>query len=274
METPRPSAVWSDRFRVRAVELDDRWRLRPASLCDYLQEAAAAHAHALGVSVEALHPRGLTWVLSRFHVRAASYPRWRAEVVVETWPSAVSGPFALRDFRVLDSDGLPLAAATSSWMVIDIAKRKPVPLPDFILSIHGPNPGRAVDDPFAVLPPLPEAAERSLVLEIRRADLDLNRHLNFVKTIELGLEAVPPDVVVGRELRDLEVAFRAEGWLGDRVVSRSAALDAGEPRKLGHALFRESDGRELARMTSTWAVPGGRSGRGAGGAGPEGSLVI
>lgn len=268
METPRPPAVWNDRFRVRAGELDDRWRLRPSSLCDYLQEAAAAHAHALGVSVAALHPRGLTWVLSRFHVRAAFYPAWRGEVVVETWPSAVSGLFALRDFRVLDAGGSQLAAATSSWMVIDIVKRKPVPLPDFILSIHGPSPGRALDDSFYGLPQLPEPAEWSPVLEIRRADLDLNRHLNFVKIIELGLEAVPPEVREGRELRDLEVAFRAEGWLGDRVLSRSGALEPGEPRRLGHSLLRESDGREIARMASTWAIP---SGRGAESWGPGGA---
>jgi len=251
MEKRTGEGVWKDRFRVRAYELDDRWRLRPASLCNYLQESAAAHAHALGVSVDALHPRGLTWVLSRFHVRVSAYPLWRQEVTVETWPSAVSDLFALRDFRVQDAGGALLAVASSSWMVIDLQRRKPVPLPDFILSIHRDSPGRALDEPFAKLPE-PDIYSWSKVLEIRNADLDLNLHLNFVKSIELGLEAVPAEILARQALSDLEVSFRAEGRKGDRVVAKSGSLPGKEPLRLGHTLLRQSDGRELTRMTSIW----------------------
>ncbi|MBN2199701.1 MAG: hypothetical protein JW747_07635 [Candidatus Aminicenantes bacterium] len=247
--------MWRDRFRVRAYELDDRWSLRPASLCDYLQESAAAHAQALGVSVDALHPRGLTWVLSRLHVRVNAFPLWRQEVTVETWPSAVSDLFALRDFRVLDAGEALLAAASSSWMVIDLKKRKPVPLPDFILSIHHNSPGRALDDSFSKLP-VPNVFSLSKVLEVRNADLDLNRHLNFVKSVALGLEAVPDEILARRALSDLEVSFRAEGRKGDRVVAKSGPLSRDEPLQLGHVLLREKDGVELARMASTWTPAG------------------
>lgn len=231
--------------------MDDRWRVRLSALCNILQESAAAHAQALGMGHDELLTRNLSWILSRFHVRVEAYPCWRQELIVETWPSAVSGLFALREFRILDTEGLVLAVATSSWMVIDLAAKKPAPLPEFVTRLHDKCPGRVLDDAFARLPS-PDQALFSCLLETRRSDLDLNRHVNFVKTIELGLEAVPDKVWENRRVSDLEIAFRSEIILGERIIVRAGFLSEDEPWRLGHSLIREKDNLEMARLTSTW----------------------
>ena len=243
--------IWRETFRVRAEDMDDLWRMRLAAVCNYLQESAVAHAQALGMGRDALLVKNLTWILSRFHVRMASYPRWAQDVRVETWPSAISGLFALRDFRMLDSDGRELAVATSSWMVVDLEAKKPVPLPDFITRLHARCSGRALADPFDKIPaPVQTVASRRL--EVRRSDLDLNRHVNFVKTIELGLEAVPASIWDKRQASALEIAFRSEMFLGEAVIARAGFLSEAEPLRLGHSLVREKDGQEAARLTTTW----------------------
>ena len=243
--------IWRETFRVRTEDMDDLWRVRLAAVCNFLQESAVAHAQALGMGRDALLAKNLTWILSRFHVRMASYPRWAQDVIVETWPSAISGLFALRDFRMLDADGRELAVATSSWMVIDLEAKKPVALPDSITRLHARCPGRALADPFNKIP-APEKASVSRRLEVRRSDLDLNRHVNFVKTIELGLEAVPASVWDERQASGLEIAFRSEIFLGEAVVARVGYLSETEPLRLGHSLLREKDGQEAARLTTTW----------------------
>jgi medium-chain acyl-[acyl-carrier-protein] hydrolase len=243
--------LWRETFRVRSQDMDELWRLRLAALCNFLQESAVAHAQALGMGRDALLAKNLTWVLSRFHVRVADYPRWGQDLIVETWPSAVSGQFALREFRILDTRGREMALATSSWMVVDLGTKKPALLPDFIAQLHVKCPGRALADPFDKIP-APEKTTVSRLLEVRRSDLDLNRHVNFVKTIELGLEAVPAPVWEKRRVSDLEIAFRSEIVLADTIVARAGFLSEGEPLRLGHSLVREKDGRETARLTTTW----------------------
>ena len=52
-------------FTVRYYEVGSSRLVRPATLLDYLQDAAAEHASILRIGVQDLHHRDLTWVLSR-----------------------------------------------------------------------------------------------------------------------------------------------------------------------------------------------------------------
>jgi medium-chain acyl-[acyl-carrier-protein] hydrolase len=244
--------VWRETFRVRSQDMDDLWRLRFTALCNFLQESAVAHAQALGMGRDALLTRNLTWVLSRFHVRLGDHPAWGRDLTVETWPSAVLGQFALREFRILDTGGRELGAATSSWMVIDLMTKKPALLPEFIAQLHVKCPGRALADPFDKIPS-PEKTATSRLLAVRRSDLDVNRHVNFVKTIEFGLEAVPASIWEKRQVADLEISFRSEIVLGDNIETRAGFLFK-EPLRLGHSLVRVSDGLETARLATTWTA--------------------
>ncbi len=66
-----------------------------------------------------LFKKGLTWVLSRFHIEITRYPKWGETVQINTWPSGRGPLFAVRDYEILDAEG-PLAAATSSWLIVDL----------------------------------------------------------------------------------------------------------------------------------------------------------
>jgi medium-chain acyl-[acyl-carrier-protein] hydrolase len=89
-------------FRIHSYEADFRGRMRLFSLLNYLQEAAGRHAALLHLAVGDLHRLGLTWVLSRYHIRVLRYPRLGETVRVRTWPSFREGKGRLRDFQVTD----------------------------------------------------------------------------------------------------------------------------------------------------------------------------
>src|SRR5512138_796949 len=99
------------RFTVHTFELDAFGHLAAPALTDFLAEAAGRHASALGVGLEPLMARGLTWVLARQRVEILRSARLHEEVEVETWPSGVDRLAALRDFRVRGPDGADLARA-------------------------------------------------------------------------------------------------------------------------------------------------------------------
>jgi len=246
-------AVWNEPFRVRSYEIGPDALLTLPHLCDWLQEAAGAHATALGVATDRLLEVGRAWVLTRLQVRVERYPRWREDVSVETWPSAADGLFAQRDFVLTDAGGEGLARATSQWLVIDVARRRPVRLPREVLDL--PRAGRS----HALAPsreglPEPEASSKSCRFSVRRADLDLNEHVNNVRYVEWALEAVPEGAREAYQCTGLEVQFRAEALYGDTVES-ACAWGAGTAL---HRVSHAGDGRTLASARTQWAPAGER----------------
>ncbi len=251
MHVSSKNSTWKERFRIRAYEVGPRAQVTIQTICNYLQEAAGNHAQALNVSVDRLYKENLTWVLSRLHVQMNSYPRWQQHITVETWPSAVHKLYAVRDFRLHDSDGNEFGTATSSWMLINLTSRRPVSMPDYIRSLHDNTPGRAIDDAFDTLPDV-EHADNTRHFNVRVSDLDMNQHVNNVNYIEWGLESVPEEIRTRFQLRHFEISFKAESRFGDRIQAGSRQQNDHDTVCFHHALYREADGKTLARMKSSW----------------------
>jgi acyl-ACP thioesterase len=238
-------------FRVHSYEVDPWQRLTPRSLCALLQEAAGQDADTFGVSMSRLVEGGLAWVLQRLKVDVAAYPSLGARLAVATWARHFGRVVAEREFEVRDEAGRLLAAATSRWVVMDMAARRVVRLPDFIreLPVHREQ---ALDMEGRELPlPEPTALERRF--EVRRSDLDVARHVNNTRYVEWALEAVPDEVYETHEARAFEIVFRRESVFGDRIVSGSRELPADGARLFAHVL-RTAEGGEgpLAQAVSCW----------------------
>ena len=239
-------------YPVRSYEIDSHGRLTPAALCNYLQESAGLHARQLGVSVEQLQAEGMTWFLWRLHVRIERLPAWTETVAVDTWPAEMGRPYAVRDFRIRAGEE-EIGVATSAWLLMDLAARRPIRrVPDRIRDLHPVPPRRALSDAFRRLPACGGVSFEHQ-LSVCRADIDLNGHLNHVAAISAMLEAAPAEIVEGRQLVALEVELKGEGHHGDELTSR-CELDAGEA--LRHSLSRNHDGKELARARSWWRRDG------------------
>ena len=134
-------------FSVRYYEVGPSRLVRPATLLDYLQDAAAEHASLLHIGVQDLHHRDLTWVLSRLHLTVERYPGVGETVTVRTWPSTRGSLSSYREFEVLDQAGEIVARATTAWVVLDLVRRRPVRLAD-VLSDYPLEPRRAIADDF------------------------------------------------------------------------------------------------------------------------------
>ena len=240
--------VWSETFKVRAYEVDLWGRASVLALCNWMQEAAGNHATHLGWGIERLQARGSTWLLSRLHLRVHRLPPWREEVEVTTWPAGVHRLWAVREFRIAGGDGGEIAVATTGWMVINQASRRPVrPTAELAEAGRG-TPPRAVEDGFEKLPAVgrPTFARK---IEVRTSDLDINRHANNVSVVGWALESLPIERLESRHLVGFEIEFRGETRAGDRVLSEVEAADAAT---FVHRLVREADGREVAAARSRW----------------------
>lgn len=235
-------------FRVRAYELDPTGRVPVQTLCNYLQEAAGNHASALGLSVEQLLARGLTWFLARLHLEIDAYPALGSSVAVETWPSGEDGLYATRDYVWHDADGTPMGRGTSAWLLVDVNRRRPVRIPDYVSALRVPDRSAGVGPVSSRLNPPATPTHRSEI-GVRYGDLDVNHHANNVHYVGWAIEALPVEVIEARRLASLEIHFRAETTVGDVIVSEAQEIAEGEYL---HRLVRRADGRDVALARTRW----------------------
>lgn len=240
------------KYSVRTYESDHNGLLRPVSLLNYFQEAAAEHAEKLGAGVIALLKKSLTWVISRYHIKIFHYPRWKESLELMTWPFVHQGMFALREFEMRDGKGDIFAAATSSWMLIDLKTKRPVP-PSERLGSYPLNPQRAIDSNFEPLPKVDRAdLERSF--RVRMSDLDWNRHVNHVIYVAWALETAPQDFLDKSRPAEIEADFRGQAFYGETVLCRMQSLTTGDEPTIVYQIVKSENQKELARLKIVWRV--------------------
>lgn len=238
-------------FTVRYHELDFNGSLKPLALLHCLQDTAGLHAAQLGVAVKDLHTQGLTWVLSRLHLKADSYQRAEESILIRTWPSTRQGLFTCREFEVVDTSGEITARATTSWAAVKLATRRPVKL-DQYLPLYPMLPNRAIETDFDSLPDFPKGKPYSEILfRVLRTDLDINQHVNNVIYMSWALETVPDNVAAGT-LIELEAYFRAEALYGEYVLSRCSIIESGNITCCLHQICSKADEKELVRLRTRW----------------------
>src|SRR5512133_1850997 len=238
----------TESFAVHTYEVDAFGALAVPALSGYLSEVAGLHAAELGVGLDALMARGLTWVLVRQRIENPVPVVLGDTIEIETWPSGIDRLAAVREF-VVRRGAEEVARATTEWLVLDLATRKPV-RPAEVLDARFPRETRAPAVPLSPgkLPDL-RAWDFQKRFHVRYSDIDVNLHVTNTSYVAWATEALPRDLWLSSRLATVEVHFIAETHHGAAILSRLAATGDGA---FAHAIVREEDGKELARLVTSW----------------------
>lgn len=252
MGHPEKPSLRKESFTLRAYECDRRGYASILTMCNFMQEAAGNHAAALGLSLENLQVKDLTWVLSRLCVRVMAYPCWHEEVEVETWPSAAGRLFAFRDFEISGAQRRYVVAA-SAWVLMDVRSRRPVRMLPIIEEVLPLERGRAPQEQFLDRLVAPAEETNKCSFRVRWLDIDANRHVNNVHYLAWALETVPQDIRRSWQLQELRVEFLDESVLGDQVVAFCDRAPGEAQPVFRHEVRRERDGRRLTVLRTAWS---------------------
>lgn len=242
-------------FTVQYYQADFTGTASIVSICDFLQEAADSQAASIGMSLEHMMERGLTWVLTRLRVEMDARIYKKDRISVQTWPAALDRLYAYRDFLIFDKNGGQIGRATSNWVLIDLEKRAPVRMNGHVEELYREHyktaPPRAlVMD--RVRPVRPEGETLCCPARWRVSDLDTNSHINNTSIIELTLESAGLAAWENRVPMMLDIEFKAESRYGDELLSETSFTDNGGIVTGAHRLVRISDGKEISVARTAW----------------------
>ena len=211
--------TFSKNYTITCYEADANQLMRPTAMLDMMQEAANVNASTLGFGYDDMINSNTAWVLSRIHVKFNNTPKWREEVNLKTWHKGVSKLFYLRDFILSDKEGNQMILATTSWLIIDMNTRRLVRNSDLALSDTAMHAIETPADKVVV----PVDVEPELVRKhpVTWSEIDTNGHVNNVKYAVWAIDAVKPEDIKEKPLKELLINYDAEVMPGDVVkISR------------------------------------------------------
>lgn len=120
--------IYSTQATVRTYESGADGLMKPETVLHWFQEIAEAHASSLGFGYDFVISRGLAWVEVRLNTAISRLPRWKETVELRTWTAQETPLLARRNLEIRDALGNQIVTASCLWAVIDVRRRRPVPL--------------------------------------------------------------------------------------------------------------------------------------------------
>lgn len=271
---------YKERFIIRCYEVGINKTATVETIANLLQEVGGNHAQSVGFSTDGfattttMRKLHLIWVTSRMHIEIYRYPAWSDVVEIETWCQSEGRIGTRRDWIIKDhSNGEVIGRATSKWVMMNEDTRRLQKVNDDVRDeylIFCPKTPRLAfpeenNSSLKKIAKLEDPAEFSkLRLVPRRADLDMNKHVNNVTYIGWVLESIPQEMIDTHELQTITLDYRRECQHDDIVDSLTSSELNGSNGSVSfekggqdltqflHFLRSSGDGLELNRGRTEW----------------------
>ena len=209
-------------YEIKYQEVDGKKRLRLFNMENYLLEVAGTVADELGFGIQVLHPRGVTWILTRLSVEMYELPTHCEKVRFETWIESNAHMLSTRDFRIYSGDKL-IGQCKSVWAVLDLEKREIVNIFDDPI-FDGCVDGEVLDMPRVRMTTIPEPTG-CVPHKVVYSDIDYNGHCNSCRYLQAMTDAYLPDYY-GKKVR-LDINYSKEAMLGETLQTNYLVTEDG-----------------------------------------------
>ena len=209
-------------YEIKYQEVDGQKKLRLYNLENYLLEVAGTVADDLGFGIAVLHPKGLTWILTRLSVEMYELPTHCEKVRFETWIESNVHMLSTRDFRIYSGDKV-IGVCKSVWAVLDLQKREIVNCFDDPI-FEGAIDGEVIDLPRVRMTTIPEPTG-CVPHKVVYSDIDYNGHCNSCRYLQAMTDAYLPDYY-GKKVR-LDINYSKEAMLGETLLTNYLVTEDG-----------------------------------------------
>jgi medium-chain acyl-[acyl-carrier-protein] hydrolase len=213
---PIVQPIFECHLRVDACDIDSTGKLKVSSVFNHIQNLAAVHAQGLGAGIGEMLTLGMFWVLSWVKLEFAFFPMFGEEFSAKTWPKCRHRLFSIRDFLFCGKNGDVFCRGTTAWLMVDLKTKKAKNPMSLQLNI----PYQENESALCCYPerfPPEHAGTTVYTRKIRYSDLDLNRHVNNARYIELLMDCFDVEHHQKHQIRSFTVSFVSEAKYGDEI---------------------------------------------------------
>jgi medium-chain acyl-[acyl-carrier-protein] hydrolase len=247
-------STWREKFKITHyfVNPDGQASIQGLSYC--LQETAVNHATAGKFGYEELIRDNKAWVLTRQMIKLYRIPRVSDKILVESWIDSSTDSISIRDFHILDEKENILGVARTSWMMLDLAVRKPVRIPVWLQENFPHLTGRIKENlPLEKIPLLQDPTEDGIPFLVVYNDLDMNHHVNNIQYLKWVLDGFSYDFRTKYSLASIESNYLSEAIYNDSLI-RMTVQDAQNPGIFITNIINSRNKRPILSSRTKWIL--------------------
>ncbi|MEM9821788.1 MAG: acyl-ACP thioesterase domain-containing protein, partial [Bacteroidota bacterium] len=216
---------YRETYKVRTYEVDSNKQITIPALLTLMQETAMQQVIKMKVSLWDLEALNMSWVMMRMQLKIHRLPQLGEELIITTNPAGFEKLLTYRDYRVYDHNEKLIATAASTWLMMDTQKRRMTRIPEYILEYTPPPDHPLLPRPLNKLPLIETPFTEKKHWEVNWHDLDFNEHLSNVNYIKWIVETMEDEYLRKRQLKQLDLIFRAESLWKDEVLGLIQATE-------------------------------------------------
>jgi len=202
-------------FHVDFCHVDTNGFATIPNIINYLQETAWQHANKINIGYHTMLKENLAFVINRMLLKTRRLPVWNEMISVETWILPHDHVKAVREFTIRDNFRNLIAAATISYIIIDLKTRRIRKIPDTITNCFDND--ELFDESISKLV-LNDNKTLIGLHTVKPSDLDMNKHVNNSKYSQWILDYLPASWRVNYPPCSIQINFHNEMGIDNQVA--------------------------------------------------------
>lgn len=184
----------------------------------YLEEIACSHSATCGYGANDIETKKKAWLLMGWKLKVIDRPIYEKTLTVKTWARNISQNsfFSYRDFEVYCDNKL-VAIATSKWVLFDFEIKRITKLTEEIYRPYNPEKSHVFESEEIEKSKEPAEKELNMLYEVKRFDIDINRHMHNLNYLKIAYESLPENIYFDEELKNIKIMYKHQVLLGDKI---------------------------------------------------------
>lgn len=184
----------------------------------FLEEIASTHSSSVGYGVNDVETKKKVWLLMDWKLKILERPKYGDTLNVKTWarPLEKNVFYTYRDFEIFKGKE-KIAIATSKWILFDLETNRISKITDDIINLYNVEEAHVFEEKEILKIKEPEKQDLEFKYEVKRADIDINKHMHNLNYLKLSYETLPEEIYFGEEKRNVRIMYKHQILLGDKI---------------------------------------------------------
>lgn len=234
-------------FRIGLSMLGQSTYISNKGFLSILQDIAEMHSASVGYGVTDIDKTNYSWALLNWKIQFFNRPKYGETLTIKTWSRYSSKLYCYRDFEIYDSNQKLIAIASSKWVLIDVSKGRIAKLEDELMELYNPENKSVFNIVEIDKISEPTSIDNTINYRIRKADIDVNNHVNNLCYVDIALEAFPGSTNEFNSCNNFEIMYKHQIRLDDEV-DVSFTVQNNE----NYVVIKSDNGKKLHSIIKWW----------------------